>query len=54
LNGLHQAGCKKIGEDITKMQVVDDDILNVRGIEPNEMITRTMIKKAYKGAKEER
>jgi CMP-2-keto-3-deoxyoctulosonic acid synthetase len=51
LNALHKAGCKRIGEDITKIQVVDDAILNVQGIEPNEMITRTMIKKAYKAAK---
>ncbi len=52
LNALRKAGCKRIGEDITKIQVVDDDILNVQGIEANEMITRTMIKKAYKAAKD--
>ncbi|MGO9016178.1 MAG: hypothetical protein ACLPTZ_19395 [Beijerinckiaceae bacterium] len=53
LNALHKAGCKRIGEDITKIQVVGDEIFDVQGIEPNEMITRTMIKKAYKVAKEE-
>ena len=52
LNALHKAGCKRIGEDVAKIQVVDDDILNEQGIEPKEMITRTMIQKAYKTVKE--
>ena len=49
---LLKAGSKKIGEDISKIQVVDDSIYDERGIEPGEFITRTMIKKAYKEAKE--
>lgn len=53
LETLMKAGSKRIGTDITKIQVVGDEIYDVRGIEPNEMITRTMIKKAYKAAKEE-
>ncbi len=49
---LKSAG-KKAGSEISKIQVVGDEILDVRGIEEGEMITRTMIKKAYKAAKEE-
>lgn len=49
---LLKAAGKRIGEDISRIQVVGDEIYDERGIEPNEMITRTMIKKAYKEAKE--
>jgi len=52
LSGIQKAGSKRIGEDISRIQVVGDEIYDERGIEPNEMITRTMIKKAYKEAKE--
>mgnify|MGYP001609928414 CR=1 FL=1 len=44
---------KKAGEDVKKIQVVGDEIFDERGIEAHEFITRTMIKKAYKAAKEE-
>jgi hypothetical protein len=43
---------KRTGEDIGKIQVVGDEIFDTRGIEPGEFVTRTMIKKAYKEAKE--
>lgn len=43
---------KRTGEDIGKIQIVVDDIFDVQGIEPGEFVTRTMIKKAYKEAKE--
>lgn len=49
---LVKTGSKRIGEDIRKIQVVGDEIFDSRGIEPHEFITRTMIKKAYKEAKE--
>ncbi len=49
---LRKAGSKKIGEEVGKINVVDDSIFDERGIEPGEFITRTMIKKAYKEAKE--
>jgi hypothetical protein len=49
---LLKAGSKKIGEDISKIQVVDDSIYDERGIELGEFITRTMVKKAYKAVKE--
>lgn len=49
---LLKEGSKRVGEDIAKIQVVDDSIYDERGIEPGEFITRTMIKKAYKAAKE--
>ena len=49
---LLKPGSKKAGEDISKIQVVDDSIYDERGIEPGEFITRTMIKKAYKAVKE--
>jgi len=52
LSGIQKAGSKRIGEDISRIQIVGDEIYDERGIEPNEMITRTMIKKAYKEAKE--
>ncbi len=51
---LRKAGSKKIGADIGKINVVDDSIFDEKGIEPGEFITRTMIKKAYKEAKEAR
>ena len=50
---LLKEGSKRVGEDISKIQVVDDSIYDERGIEPREMITRTMVKKAYKAAKGE-
>ena len=53
LNILKKAGSKRMGEDISKIKVVGDEIFNERGIDPCEMVTRTMIKKAYKAAKEE-
>ena len=52
LDILLKAGSKKAGEDISRVQVVDDSIYDERGIEPGEFITRTMIKKAYKAVKE--
>jgi hypothetical protein len=53
LEALLKAGSKRIGTDIAKIQVVGDEIFDERGIEAWEFITRTMIKKAYKAAKEE-
>jgi hypothetical protein len=50
---LLKAGSIRSEEDtIQKIQVVSDEIYDVRGIDPKEFITRTMIKKAYKAAKE--
>ena len=49
---LLKEGSKRVGEDISKIQVIDDSIYDERDIEPGEMITRTMVKKAYKAAKE--
>ena len=43
---------KKAGEDISKIKIIGDEIFDVQGIEPSEIITRTLIKKAYKEAKE--
>ena len=43
---------KRTGEDIGKIQVVGDEIFDTRGIEPGEFVTRTIVKKAYKEAKE--
>jgi hypothetical protein len=55
LNIFLKAGSKRGGNtDIGKIQVVGDEIFDSRGIEPHEFITRTMIKKAYKEAKEEK
>ena len=50
---LLKEGSKRSGEEtISKIKVVGDEIFDVQGIEPGEFITRTMIKKAYKTAKE--
>ena len=49
---LLKAGGKKTGEDVGKINIVDDSVFDQRGIEPHEFITRTMIKKAYKEIKE--
>jgi hypothetical protein len=51
---LIKAGCKRTGEEIKKIEVVGDEIFDQRGTEPQEFITRTMIKKAYKEAKEDK
>lgn len=48
---LKSAG-KKSGAEISNIKVVGDEIFDERGIEEGEMITRTMIKRAYKEAKE--
>jgi hypothetical protein len=50
---LLKTSSKKAGEDVGKIQIIDDSIFDERGIEPHEFITRTMIKKAFKAAKEE-
>lgn len=52
LDMIAKAGSMRSGEEISKIRVVGDEILDVRGIEPGEFITRTMIRKAYKAAKE--
>jgi len=46
------AGARSGEEVIKRIQVVGDEIFDERGIEPQEFITRTMIKRAYKAAKE--
>ena len=52
LDVLLKAVEKKVGEDISKIKIIGDEIFDVQGIEPEEIITRTLIKKAYKEAKE--
>lgn len=42
---------KRAGEEVSKINVVDDSIFDSKGIEQHEIITRTMIKEAYKEAK---
>lgn len=54
LNIILKAVSKKIGAEVGKVSVVDDSIFDERGVEPQQFITRTMIKKAYKEAKEEK
>ncbi|MDA8091924.1 MAG: hypothetical protein M0Z52_12310 [Actinomycetota bacterium] len=52
---LLKAGSQRSGEEeIKKIQVVGDEIFDVQAIAPEEFITRTMIKKAYKTAKREK
>lgn len=52
LTNLQKAGEEKSGADVSKIKVIDDSIYDVQAIDPSELITRTMIKKAYKAAKE--
>lgn len=52
LCNLQKAGGKRSGTDVSKIKVIDDSIYNVQAIDPAELITRTMIKKAHKAAKE--
>lgn len=49
---LLKSGKDRMGEDISKIQILDGEMFNEQGLEPKEIITRTMIKKAYKAAKE--
>jgi hypothetical protein len=42
---------ERTGEEISKINIADDEICNTKGIDPNDFITKTMIKKAYKDAK---
>lgn len=49
---LRKSAASRAGEEVKKIQVVDDDIFDILAIEPVQFVTRTMIKKAYKTAKE--
>ena len=50
---LAQAASVRAGEDLLgKVKVVGDEIIGERGTEPSEWVTRTMIKKSYKEAKQ--
>lgn len=51
---IKKTGSDRAGADITKIRIVVDDILDSRAVNPEDLITRTMIKKAYKAAKEGR
>ncbi len=51
---LLKAGSEKVGEDISKIQVIDDRTFDELGMEPSGRMTRTMIKKAYKAVKGEK
>lgn len=53
LETLVKESSKKAGINISKIQIVGDEIFNEKSIEPDKIITRTAIKKAYKIAKEE-
>lgn len=50
---LAQAASVRAGEDLLgKIKVVGDEIIGEQSTEPSEWVTRTMIKKAYKEAKQ--
>ena len=51
VNQLRKAASDKVGADISKIKVYDDSIFDVQAIDPSEIVTRTMIKKAYKEIK---
>jgi hypothetical protein len=52
LSNLQKAGGERSGSDVSKIKIFDDSIHDVQAIDPSEIITRTMIKKAYKATKE--
>ena len=52
LNILVKQAGKRSGADVDKIEVVGDEIFDIHGVEPQEFVTRTMIKRAYKEAKE--
>lgn len=52
LNSLLKAGIERSGADVSRIKVIDDSIYDIQAIDVSELITRTMIKKAYKSAKE--
>ncbi len=52
MNRLLAAAKEKSGGDFSKIKIFDDSIRDVQAIDPAEIITRTMIKKAYKVVKE--
>ena len=51
LNILLKAGTDRTGQEVGKINVIDDSVFDERGIEPQQLITRTMIKKTYREAK---
>jgi len=53
LEALRNIGNKKAGTEISKIQIIDDTMLDQSAISPNKMITRGMIRIAYKTIKEE-
>lgn len=52
LSNLQKAGEERPGADVSKIRVIDDNIYDVQATDPSELITRTMIKNAYKAARE--
>ena len=52
LDRLLAAGKEKSGVEVFKIKVIDDSISDVQAIDPSQLITRTMIKKAYEAIKE--
>ncbi len=52
MNHLLAAAKEKSGHYFDKIKIIDDSIRDIQAIDPLEIITRTMIKKAYKAIKE--
>lgn len=52
MGALLKTGSERVGEEVKKIKVVDEGIFDKQGVERNEFITRTMIKKAYRQVKE--
>ncbi len=49
---LLKESSQRVGEDISKVEILDDSTFNEMGREPSGRITRTMIKKVYRAVKE--
>lgn len=54
MSTLLKTGSERVGEEMKRIKVVGEDISDRQVIDQKEFITRTMIKKAYKQAKEGR
>lgn len=54
MSTLLKTGNERVGEEMKKIKVVGEDISDRQVIDQKEFITRTMIKKVYREAKEGR
>jgi hypothetical protein len=51
VNGILKEMSKKLNTKISVLTILTDEVLNTRGIEPEQIVTKTLIKKIYKEIK---